>query len=35
MCTVLVETGRASASGVALSFCDAEERPYLKDIQNL
>ncbi|MCM4171416.1 ATP-dependent helicase [Arenibacter sp. TNZ] len=28
-------TGRASASGVALSFCDAEERPYLKDIQKL
>lgn len=28
-------TGRASASGVALSFCDVEERPYLKDIQKL
>jgi ATP-dependent RNA helicase RhlE len=28
-------TGRASASGIALSFCDAEERPYLKDIQKL
>jgi ATP-dependent RNA helicase RhlE len=28
-------TGRASASGVALSFCDAEERAYLKDIQKL
>jgi ATP-dependent RNA helicase RhlE len=28
-------TGRASASGVALSFCDIEERPYLKDIQKL
>ncbi|MFW6371479.1 MAG: DEAD/DEAH box helicase, partial [Bacteroidota bacterium] len=28
-------TGRANASGEALSFCDAEERPYLKDIQKL
>lgn len=28
-------TGRADASGVALSFCDAEEKPYLKDIQKL
>lgn len=28
-------TGRARASGVALSFCDVEERPYLKDIQKL
>ncbi len=28
-------TGRADASGVALSFCDSEERPYLKDIQKL
>ena len=28
-------TGRAKASGVALSFCSAEERPYLKDIQRL
>lgn len=28
-------TGRADASGVALSFCDAEERAYLKDIQKL
>ena len=28
-------TGRASASGVALSFCDMEERAYLKDIQKL
>mgnify|MGYP003630026153 FL=1 len=28
-------TGRADASGVALSFCDGEERPYLKDIQKL
>jgi ATP-dependent RNA helicase RhlE len=26
-------TGRAGASGTALSFCDAEERAYLKDIQ--
>lgn len=28
-------TGRASASGLAISFCDGEERPYLKDIQRL
>ncbi|MCK4921260.1 MAG: DEAD/DEAH box helicase [Bacteroidales bacterium] len=28
-------TGRASASGIALSFCMHEERPYLKDIQKL
>jgi len=28
-------TGRALASGVAISFCDQEERPYLKDIQKL
>lgn len=28
-------TGRASASGSALSFCDAEEKAYLKDIQKL
>ncbi|BAX81166.1 DEAD/DEAH box helicase [Labilibaculum antarcticum] len=28
-------TGRASASGNAISFCDTEERPYLKDIQKL
>jgi len=28
-------TGRAGASGIALSFCDAEEIPYLKDIQKL
>ena len=28
-------TGRASASGIALSFCDAEEKPYLRDIQKL
>ncbi len=28
-------TGRAKASGVALSFCAADERPYLKDIQKL
>lgn len=26
-------TGRAGASGIALSFCDVEERAYLKDIQ--
>lgn len=28
-------TGRANASGMALSFCDHEERAYLKDIQKL
>ncbi|MEZ5017101.1 MAG: DEAD/DEAH box helicase [Flavipsychrobacter sp.] len=28
-------TGRAGANGVALSFCDIEERSYLKDIQKL
>jgi len=28
-------TGRADASGVSLSFCDLEERPYLKDIEKL
>ncbi|MDP5172121.1 MAG: DEAD/DEAH box helicase [Bacteroidia bacterium] len=28
-------TGRAKESGVALSFCDAEERAYLRDIQKL
>jgi len=28
-------TGRADASGQAISFCDVEERPYLKDIQKL
>lgn len=28
-------TGRAGASGLALSFCDAEERAYLSDIQKL
>jgi ATP-dependent RNA helicase RhlE len=28
-------TGRAGLSGVALSFCDAEEKEYLKDIQKL
>ena len=28
-------TGRAGRSGIALSFCDAEERDYLKDIQKL
>jgi ATP-dependent RNA helicase RhlE len=28
-------TGRASASGIAISFCDGEERPYLRDIQKL
>lgn len=28
-------TGRAGLGGVALSFCDTEEKPYLKDIQKL
>lgn len=28
-------TGRASASGIALSFCDLEERAYLRDIEKL
>ncbi len=28
-------TGRASASGIALSFCDADEKPYLRGIQKL
>ena len=28
-------TGRAGHSGVAVSFCSAEERPLLKDIQKL
>lgn len=28
-------TGRAGASGIAISFCDAEEKAYLRDIQKL
>ncbi len=28
-------TGRAGAKGTAISFCDAEEKPYLKDIEKL
>ncbi|MFQ3340509.1 MAG: ATP-dependent RNA helicase RhlE [Flavobacteriaceae bacterium] len=28
-------TGRASASGIALSFCMGDERPYLKEIEKL
>jgi ATP-dependent RNA helicase RhlE len=28
-------TGRAGLSGIALSFCDAEEKEYLRDIQKL
>ncbi len=28
-------TGRAKASGIAVSFCDVEERPYLRDIEKL
>lgn len=28
-------TGRAGQGGVALSFCDVEEKPFLKDIQKL
>jgi ATP-dependent RNA helicase RhlE len=28
-------TGRAGASGIAMSFCDTEERAYLRDIERL
>jgi ATP-dependent RNA helicase RhlE len=28
-------TGRAGASGISISFCDAEEKEYLQDIQKL
>jgi len=28
-------TGRAGAGGTAISFCDAEEKPYLRDIEKL
>lgn len=28
-------TGRANASGIAVSFCDKDERPYLRDIEKL
>ncbi|WRS26374.1 DEAD/DEAH box helicase [Oscillospiraceae bacterium MB08-C2-2] len=28
-------TGRAGLSGIAISFCDVTEKPYLKDIQKL
>lgn len=28
-------TGRAGASGIAISFCDGEEKAYLRDIQKL
>lgn len=28
-------TGRAEASGIAISFCDIDERPFLQDIQSL
>jgi len=28
-------TGRANASGIAISFCMGDERPYLKDIEKL
>ena len=28
-------TGRAGSSGIALSFCDQEEKPYLQDIHKL
>ncbi|PKP19252.1 MAG: DEAD/DEAH box helicase [Bacteroidetes bacterium HGW-Bacteroidetes-21] len=28
-------TGRAGADGIAISFCDATEKPYLKDIEKL
>lgn len=35
MYTVSGRTGRAGRSGIAFSFCDVEEVPYLKDIQKL
>ena len=28
-------TGRAGAKGTAISFCDAEEKEYLRDIEKL
>src|SRR5665647_3856882 len=28
-------TGRAGAEGTAYSFCDAEEKPYIRDIEKL
>lgn len=28
-------TGRAGSKGTALSFCDAEEKPYLRDVEKL
>jgi len=28
-------TGRAEARGIAISFCEADERPYLRDIERL
>src|SRR5207253_2082663 len=28
-------TARAGADGIAISFCDAEERPFLRDIEKL
>ncbi len=28
-------TGRAGASGLSISFCDVDEKPYLKDIEKL
>jgi ATP-dependent RNA helicase RhlE len=28
-------TGRAGAKGIAFSFCDAEEKPYIRDIEKL
>ena len=28
-------TGRAGAEGIAISFCDVDEKPYLKDIEKL
>lgn len=28
-------TGRAGAKGTAISFCDAEEKPFLKDVEKL
>ena len=28
-------TGRAGAKGTAISFCDAEEKSYLRDVEKL
>jgi len=31
----ICRTGRAGANGIAISFCDAEEKAYLRDIEKL